>query len=162
MESLNKGVYYLFFKDSRNPKRCHLGVKYPGIEATPLVMLGGKRAKELYGFIIQLLENNGISYTTFEMDEKTFVELPLATGLATSIFLLAAYSCRRPLRYAPALERMILGRMPLMKYLTNMVDLALELNYLEEEGFHTRQTLSRKVANSASKILIQLIKAISK
>jgi hypothetical protein len=162
MKPIEEGVYYLFFKGSKNPRRCHVGIKYPGIEATPLITLGGRRSKEVYSYILQLLENNGVSHSIFEKGGKTFVELPLATGLATSIFLLAVYSSKKPLRYAPALEKMILGRMPMMKHLIATVEMALELNELKEGRVGSRQTLSREAANTASKILIKLIEATSR
>jgi len=161
MESLEKGVYYLFYKDSRNPKNCQIGIKYPGIDSTPFIIIGGRRSKDIYEFIIQLLENNGIKYHTFKKYGKTFIQLPLATGLATSIFLLTAYSTRKPLIYATALEKMILGKMPLMKYFITMLELAMELSeHHDGERFHTRQTLKRSSAKTVSKILIQLIRGI--
>lgn len=164
VETLEKGVYYLFYKDSKTPKRCFIGIKYPGIDSTPFIIIGGRRSKEIYNFIIQLLDNNGIKYSVIESDNKKLLELPLATGLATSIFLLAVYSSLKPLRYATALEKMILGRMPLTKYLVTSTELATQLsNYLGEKnkgGSHGRQTLNRDAAKTASKMLIQLIKGI--
>jgi len=161
LKTLEEGVYYMFYKDSKNPKRCHIGIRYPGIDSTPLIIIGGHRAREIYNFIIQLLDNNGVKYSIIEKDNKTFVELPLATGLATSIFLLAVYSSLRPLRYATVLEKMILGRMPLMKYFVTIMELATELsNYFDERShahMHGRQTLSRDSAKTASKMMIQLI-----
>jgi len=161
-KTLEEGVYYLFYKDSKSPKRRHVGIRYPGIDSTPLIIIGGRRSKEIYNFIIQLLDNNGIKYSIIEESDKKLVELPLATGLATTIFLLAVYSSLKPLKYATALEKMILGRMPLMKYFVTTIELATELsNYLSERGPQVRQTLSRSSAKTASKILIQLIDGIT-
>jgi hypothetical protein len=157
METLEEGVYYLFYKDSKSPKRCHIGIRYPGIDSTPLIIIGGRRSREMYNFIVQLLDNNGIKYSIVDKDGKTFVELPLATGLATSIFLLAAYSSLKPLKYATALEKMILGRMPLMKYFVTIMELATELSNYFEKSPHVRQTLNGESARIASKMLVQLI-----
>jgi len=157
-----EGVYYLFYKESNNPKACHIGVKYPGIDSTPFIIVGGRRSKDMYNFIIQLLDNNGIKYSFIEKSNKMFVELPLATGLATSIFLLAAYSSLKPLKYATALEKMILGRMPLMKYFVTIIELATELsNHYGEKKTHIRQTLNKESARIASKILVQLMSGLT-
>ena len=162
MEASGKGVYYLFYKDSKNPKKCHVGIKYPGVDSTPLIVIGGRRSKDIYNYIIQLLDNNGIKYLTVRKDGKIFVKLPLATGLAVSIFLLAVYSTLKPLKYATALEKMILGKMPLMKYFTTMVELAIELSNLHDEGKpHTTQTLDRSSARTVSKMLIQLMDGVA-
>lgn len=163
METVEKGVYYLFYNDSKTPKRCFIGIKYPGIDSTPFIIIGGRRSREIYNFIIQLLDNNGIKYSIIENDNKKLLELPLATGLATSIFLLAVYSSLKPLKYAASLEKMILGRMPLMKYFVTTIELATELsNYLSEERPHIKQTLDRNSAKTASKMLIQLINGVAK
>ena len=153
---MEEGVYYLFYKESKSPKRCHIGVKYPGIDSTPLIIIGGRRSKEIYNFIIQLLDNNGIKYSVTERDNKTFIELPLATGLATSIFLLAIYSSLKPLKYATSLEKMILGKMPFTKYFVTITQLATELsNFLERKNKHySKQALDREAAKTASKMLI--------
>jgi hypothetical protein len=162
-ETLEEGVYYLFYKGSKNPKRCYIGIKYPGIDSSPLIIIGGRRSREIHKFIIQLLDNNGIKYSIIEKAGKTFFELPLATGLATSIFLLAVYSSLKPLKYATALEKMILGRMPLMKYFVTTMELATELsNYFGEKSPRVRQTLNRDSARMASKMLIQLIDGVAK
>jgi uncharacterized membrane protein YwzB len=161
MAVLEEGVYYLLYRDSKNPKKCSIGIKYPGINSTPLIIIGGRRSREIYNFIIQLLDNNGVKYSMFDRDNKTFIELPLATGLATSIFLLAAYSSLKPLKYAAVLEKMILGRMPLMKHFVATMELATELsNFLSEENessHRVRQTLNKNAAKATSKMLIQLI-----
>lgn len=163
IETLEKGVYYLFYKDSKTPKRCFIGIKYPGIDSTPFIIIGGRRSKEIYNFIIQLLDNNGIKYSIIENNNK-LLELPLATGLATSIFLLAVYSSLKPLKYAASLEKMILGKMPFTKYFVTITQLATELsNYLERKNIqHSKQALDREAAKTASKMLIQLIKGIEK
>jgi len=153
----------LFYKESKSPKRCHIGIRYPGIDSTPLVIIGGRRSREIYNYIIQILDNNGIKYSVTERNNKTFIELPWATGLATSIFLLAIYSSLKPLKYATGLEKMILGKMPLMKYFVKTLELATELsNYFEERNPESRQTISRKSAKIASKMLIQLIEGLAK
>lgn len=164
METVEKGVYYLFYKDSKTPKRCFIGIKYPGIDSTPFIIIGGRRSKEIYNFIIQLLDNNGIKYSILEDDNKKLLELPLATGLATSIFLLAVYSSLKPLKYAASLEKMILGKMPFTKYFVTITQLATELsNHLERKNMrYSKQALDREAAKTASKMLIQLIKGIQK
>jgi hypothetical protein len=161
-DALEEGVYYLFYKESKNPKACYIGIKYPGIDSTPFIIIGGRRSKDIYNFIIQLLDNNGIKYSIIEKAHKTVVELPLATGLATSIFLLTAYSSLKPLKYATALEKMILGRMPLMKYFVTIMELATELsNHYSEKNPHVRQTLNRESARIASKMLVQLMSGLT-
>jgi hypothetical protein len=159
-----EGTYYLFYKESKNPKRCYIGIKYPGINSTPFIIIGGRRAKEIYNFIIQLLDNNGIKYSILMNNKKRLLELPLATGLATSIFLLAVYSSLKPLKYATSLEKMILGKMPFTKYFVTITQLATELsNYSERKNMkYSRQTVDREAAKTTSKMLIQLMKGIEK
>ncbi|RLF02638.1 MAG: hypothetical protein DRJ59_03075 [Thermoprotei archaeon] len=161
-DTLKEGVYYLFYKDSENPKRCYIGIKYPGIDSTPFIIIGGRRSRELYNFILQLLDNNGIKYSIIEEGSEKTVELPLATGLATSIFLLAVYSSLKPLKYAASLEKMILGKMPFTKYFVIITQLATELsNYLERRNKqYSKQALNKEAAKTVSKMLIQLIKGI--
>jgi len=162
MKTLDEGVYYLFYKETKNPKRCEISIRYPGINSTPLVVIGGQRSRELFNFITQLLDNNGIKYSVFQKKNFKVVELPLATGLATSIFLLTVYSSLRPLKYASMLERLILGKMPFMKYFITMSNLASELSdYGLKNRLQSRQTLDREAAKTASKMLIQLIKGIA-
>jgi len=164
MKTLEEGVYYLFYRDSKTSKKCFIGIKYPGIDSTPFIIIGGRRSKEIYNFIIQLLDNNGIKYSIIENDNKKLLELPLATGLATSIFLLTVYSSLKPLKYATSLEKMILGKMPLTKYFVTITQLATELsNHLERKNMqYSKQALDREAAKTASKMLIQLIKGIEK
>ena len=161
---MEEGVYYLFYKENKSPKRCHIGIKYPGVDSTPLIIIGGRRSKEIYNFIIQLLDNNGIKYSIIKKGNKTLIELPLATGLATSIFLLTVYSSLKPMKYAVLFEKLILGKMPFTKYFITIIQLATELSdYLKKKNVESpRQTLDREAAKIASKMLIQLMKGIQK
>ena len=159
-----EGIYYLTYKDAENPKRCRIGLKYPGEDSKHLVVIGGRRARELYNFIIQLLDNNSIRYSIIEKGKEKTIRLPLATGLATSIFLLATYSSLRPLRYATVLEKMILGKMPLMKYFVTLTELATNLStFLGKTGNSTggSQTLNRNAAKVISRMMLELMKGIS-
>lgn len=161
MKTLDEGVYYLFYRESRNPKKCQISIRYPGINSTPLVVIGGQRSRELFNFITQLLDNNGIKCSIFKKKNFKVVELPLATGLATSIFLLTVYSSLRPLKHASMLEKLILGKMPFMKYFITISSLASELSdYNAKSRFQNKQALEREAAKTASKMLIQLIKGI--
>jgi len=161
MKTFEEGVYYLFYKESKNPKNCHISIRYPGINSTPLVVIGGKRAKELFNFIIQLLDNNGIKYSVSQKRNLKIIELPLATGLSTSIFLLTTYSSLRPLKYASVFEKLILGKMPFMKYFITMGNLASDLSdYVWKDKTQVKQALDRKAARTVSRMLIQLIKGI--
>jgi len=162
IQTLYQGTYYLFFRESRNPKKCKIGIRYPGINSTPFVVLGGKRAKDVYNFINQLLENSGIKHSTQKIGKITLTELPLATGLATTIFLLAAYSSLHPLRHAATLEKMILGKMPFTKYFVTLTQLSTDLsNYLGEKG-PTKQAIDRRAAKTVSKMLLELVNGIEK
>jgi hypothetical protein len=164
VKEFEEGVYYLFHKDSKSPKRSYIGIRYPGVNSTPLIVIGGKRSKDIYRFIIQLLENNGIKYSLSEEKKEKIIELPLATGLASSVFLLAVYSTTKPLKYAVSLERMILGKMPLTKYFIATTELATELsNYFGKSGEksrHRKQVLETRAAKVASKMLIQLLQGL--
>lgn len=163
MQTLYEGTYYLFYKESRNPKKCKIGIQYPGINSTPFIILGGKRAQEIFNFVIQLLDNSGLKYSIQKTRNNTIIELPLATGLATTIFLLSVYSSLRPLRYAATLEKMILGKIPLTKYFVTLTELSTELsNYLSDQKLSKKQTLTREAAKTVSKMLLQLIKGIEK
>ena len=163
MQTLYEGTYYLFYKESRILKKCKIGIQYPGINSAPFIILGGKRAKEIYSFTNQLLDNSGLKYSTQKNKNYTVIELPLATGLATTVFLLAVYSSLHPLRYAATLEKMILGKIPLTKYFVTLTELSTELsNYLNEKGSSTKQTLNREAAKTVSKMLLQLIEGIEK
>jgi hypothetical protein len=162
IQTLYQGTYYLFYKESQNPKKCKIGIRYPGIDSTPFVVLGGKRAKDIYNFINQLLENSGIKHLTQKIGKMTLTELPLATGLATTIFLLTAYSSLNPLRHATTLEKMILGKMPFTKYFVTLTELSTDLsNYLGEKE-PTNQTIDRQAAKTVSKMLLELMDGIEK
>jgi hypothetical protein len=151
------------YKESRTPKRSKLGIQYPGINSTPYIVLGGKTAKEIYDFILQLLDNNGIKHPIHRRKNYATIELPLATGLATTMFLLSAYSCVRPLRHAAFLERMILGKIPLTKYFVMLTELSTDLtNYLGAPNPSAKQTLNREAARTISKMLLQLMEALKK
>ena len=165
MQTLEEGTYYLFYKDSENPKRCRVGIRYPGLNSSPFIILGGARAKKIYHFIMQLLDNSGLQYSIIQKNNKEIIELPLATGLATTIFLVSVYSSLHPLKHAATLEKMILGKMPFTKYFVTVTELATELsNYFREndKSSHAKQTLDREAAKTASKMLLQLIKGIEK
>jgi len=154
-----EGEYWLIYKHSKNPKRCTMGVKFPSIESRYYVTLGGKRASELYNQVILTLDANRIEYLFEKKNGRSFVKLPWSTGLAITVFLLAVYARRKPLIYAHILDRMLQGRMPLMRYLTSMVELALELT----EYFKDRQQnrlVSDASAKTVSKAMGELIKAV--
>jgi len=157
----NKGdVYYLTYFSRKNPKKCQIGIKYPGIDATPLILIGGKRAKETFDFIMQLLENHGLDYSVTQQGKQKLVKLPWATGLATAIYLLTVYSTIRPLRYASILEKIITGHMPFMKNMVTITELAVPLsNYFEDQMDHKsgpQRMVNNKAAKVVSRMLIEL------
>ncbi|MEM2240498.1 MAG: hypothetical protein QXL27_09420 [Candidatus Bathyarchaeia archaeon] len=155
----SEGEYWLVYKRSKNPKRCMIGIKFPSIESRCYLTLGGKRSSELYNHILLTLDTNRIEYLFEKKNGRSFVKLPWSTGLAITVFLLAVYARRKPLIYAHILDRMLQGRMPLMRYLTSMVELALELT----EYFKDRQQnrlVSDASAKTVSKAMGELIKAV--
>jgi hypothetical protein len=159
-----EGIYYLTYRESKNPKKCNIGIKYPGKDSKHFIIIGGRRARELYNFIIQLLDNNSIRYSIIEDGKEKMIKLPLATGLATSIYLLAIYSSLRPLRYATALEKMILGKMPLMKYFVTLTELATNLSNLlgkTEKRTCGGWTLNKNAAKVVSRMMLELMKGIA-
>ena len=165
MQTLGEGTYYLFYRDSKSPKRCQVGILYPGLNSSPFIILGGARAQKIYHFIIQLLDNSGLQYSVIQSNNKKIIELPLATGLATTIFLVSVYSSLQPLKHAATLEKMILGKVPFTKYFVTLTELATELsNYFDEksESSRAKQTLHREAAKIASKMLLQLMSGIEK
>jgi hypothetical protein len=149
-----------------NPKKAHIGVRYPGRRATPLVILGGKRAKDIYQFITQTLEKCGLKCHEIEDGGEVLIKLPWATGLAASFFLLSAYSTKKPLKYAFAFERMITGEMPLTRYLVSLLNLAIDLSsYLENKGGfssrYPRQIVSAEAAKIVSRMANHLLECIA-
>jgi len=120
-----------------------------------------RRSKELYNYITQLLDNNRIKYIIPKQDDKKVLELTLATGLATSIFLLTVYSRLKPMRYAASLENIILGKMPLMKYFVTSIELATDhSNHMGKKESSLGQTLDREAAKTTSRMLIQSLKGM--
>jgi len=154
-------VYYLIYVARKNPKYCQIGVKYPGIDATPLILMGGKRAKDVFDFIMQLLENHGLEYSVAQQGNERLVKLPWATGLATAVYLLTIYSTVRPLKYASILEKIITGHMPFMKNMVALTELAVPLsNYFEDRNGHKSgppRIVNRKAAKVVSRMLIELV-----
>lgn len=161
-QTLHQRTYYLSYEENKNPKKCRVGIRYPGVNSTPFVTIGGKRAKDIYTFITQLLENNGIHYSKQKNWNINTIELPLATGLASAIFLLSVYSSIYPLRYAATLERMILGKIPFTRYFVMLTELSMDLsNYLEEKHAK-KQALNKQAAKTVSKMLLGLINGIER
>lgn len=163
---LEGGVYYLIYRDKGNPKRTYVGVRYPSGRATPLVVLGGKRAKDLYQFITQALENCGLKCPEVENKSEKLIKLPWATGLAASFFLLSVYSAKKPLKYAFAFERMMAGEMPLTRHLVSLLNLAIDLSrHFEGRGgrnaSYPRQMISTKAAKTVSNMTAHLLESIA-
>jgi hypothetical protein len=161
-----KGVYYLIYRNKDNQKRAYVGVRYPSRKATPLVVLGGKRAKDVYQFVTQTLENCGLKCQKIEDDGEVLIKLPWATGLAASFFLLSVYSTKKPLKYSFAFERMITGEMPLTRHLVSLLNLAVDLSrYFESEGGYNasypRQMISAKAAKTVSRMIVHFLRSIA-
>ena len=153
------GEYWLIYTHSKNPKKCILGIKFPSIESRYYITLGGKRAFELYNHILSTLDNNGVRYYAEKRGNKRFLKLPWSTGLAVTVFLLAVYGKQKPLSYAHILDKMIHGGMPLMRYLTSMVELALDLTeYIKD--YQRKQLVSHKSAKTISRAIGEIIAAI--
>jgi hypothetical protein len=160
-----RGIYYLIYRDEGDSKRTYIGVRYPSWRATPLVVLCGKRARDVYRFITQVLENRGLKCREVENNGEKIIELPWATGFAASFFLLSVYSTRKPLKYAFAFERMITGEMPLSKYMVSLVNLAVSLSrYIENKSGYTdypKQIVNAKAAKTVSRMAIHLLESIA-
>ncbi len=161
-----RGVYYLIYRNKDNPKRAYVGVRYPSRRATPLVVLGGERAKDVYQFITQTLENCGLKCQEIENGDEVMIKLPWATGLAASFFLLSVYSTKKPLKYAFAFERMMTGEMPLTRHLVSLLNLAIDLSrYFEDRGErnvgYPKQMISGKAARTVSNMTVHLLESIA-
>lgn len=155
----SEGEYWLIYRNSKNPKKCMIGIKFPSIESRYYITLGGRRASELYNHILITLDANRIEYSLEKKNSRNFVKLPWSTGLAVTVFLLAVYARQKPLIYAHLLDKILQGRMPLMRYLTNMVELALDLTeYLK--CMHRNRLVSHISAKTVSKAMGELIEAI--
>lgn len=128
MELKKRGEYYVIYHQSKNAKKCILGIKFPSLKAPLYLKLGGRRAKDLYKYIVLTLDNLGISYLNEKENFHEILKVPWATGLAITAFLLAVYSKRRPLTYAHVLNRMLTGDMPLARHLVSMIEMALDLS----------------------------------
>jgi hypothetical protein len=154
-----EGEYWLIYRHSKNPKRCMLGVKFPNIESRYYITLGGKRASELYNHILLTLDANRVEYFLEKRGNRYLLKLPWSTGLAVTVFLLAVYAKQKPLAYAHIFDEMIHGGMPLMRYLTNMVELALDLTeHLKDR--QRKQLVSHVSARAISKAMSEIITAI--
>ncbi len=154
-----EGEYWLIYKHSRNPKRCMMGVKFPSIESRYYITLGGKRASELYKHILLTLDINRIEYSLEKENGRSLVKVPWSAGLALTVFLLAVYAKQKPLTHAQVLDKMLHGGMPLMRYLTSMVELALDLT--EQLGDRQEKRLvSHNSAKAVSKAIGEIIAAI--
>jgi hypothetical protein len=151
-----EGEYWLIYRYSKNSKRCMLGIKFPNIESRYYITLGGKRASELYNHILLTLDANRVEYLLEKRGNRHLLKLPWSTGLAVTVFLLAVYAKRKPLAYAYIFDEMIHGGMPLMHYLTNMVELALDLTeYLKDQ--QRKQLVSHVSAKTVSKAMNEII-----
>ena len=164
---LEGGVYYLNYRGGEGDlRRTYLGVKYPGGRATPLVVLGGKRAKDVYEFILQVLDNCGLKCREVEKNGEKLIKLPWATGLVASFFLLSVYSIKKPLKYAFAFEKMIAGEMPLSRYSILLLNLAVDLSrHFESKGeygvSHPRQMIGSKAAKIVSRMTLHFLESIA-
>jgi len=154
-----EGEFWLVYKKSETPKKCTLGVKFPNLKSRFYITLGGRRATELYNYILLTLDTNRIEYSMERVSNRFLVKLPWSTGLAITLFLLTVYSNRKPLTHAPILNKMLNGEMPLMKHLTRMIELALDLtDHLGEIG--RNRLVSHHSARTVSKIINKLISTI--
>jgi len=154
-----RGEFWLVHVYSKNPKKGMLGIKFPSIESRYYITLGGKRASELYNHILLTLDNNGVEYFIEKKGNRYFIKLPWSTGLAVVVFLLAVYAKRKPLSYTCILDKMIHGGMPLMRHLTSMVELALDLTeYLKER--RQERLVSHLSARTISKVISEIIATI--
>jgi hypothetical protein len=154
-----EGEYWLIYKYSKNPKKCMLGIKFPNIKSRYYITLGGRRASELYNHILLTLDANRVEYLLEKEGNRHFLKLPWSTGQAITVFLLAIYAKQKPLAYAHILDKMIQGGMPLMRYLTNMIELALDLTeYLKDR--QQERLISHISARTISKIMSEIIAAI--
>ena len=159
----SEGEYWLIYKKSNNSNKCMLGIKFPNIKSCYYLILGGKRASELYNYILITLDNNRVEYLIQKKDNKYFLKLPWSTGLAITVFLLAIYVKQKPLTYAYILDKIIHGSMPLMRYLTNMVELAIDLT--ECIGNKQQKRLishmsAKTVSRAMNEIILTIIKII--
>jgi len=154
-----EGEYWLIYKYSKNPKKCMLGIKFPNIKSLYYITLGGRRASELYNYILLTLDANRVEYLLEKEGNRHLLKLPWSTGQAITVFLLAIYAKQKPLAYAYILDKMIHGGMPLMRYLTNMIELALDLTeYLKDR--QQERLISHVSARTISKIMSEMIAAI--
>jgi hypothetical protein len=154
-----EGEYWLIYKYSKNPKRCMLGVKFPNIESRYYITLGGKRAPELYNHILLTLDANRVEYFLEKRSNRCLLKLPWSTGLAVTVFLMAVYAKQKPLAYAHILDKMIHGGMPLMRYLTSMVELALDLTeHLKDQ--QQKRLVSHRGTKVVSKMINELVGSI--
>lgn len=155
------GVYYLIYKDG-NGRNTLVGIKFPSLNSTPFIVIGGKRAKRIYQFIVQVLENYGLKCHEEKYKDLNVIELPWATGLATSLYLLAIYSVNKPLKYGFLFEKMIIGEMPLVDYLIQFINFAVTLSKHVEEKTGVRikypkQLIDDRVAKTVSKNIINIL-----
>ncbi|MEM3693683.1 MAG: hypothetical protein QXI39_06660 [Candidatus Bathyarchaeia archaeon] len=163
VEQEEKGVYYIAYKETK--RRPYLSIKYPSMRSRPFIATNGPRAKSIYRFIVQLLENNRLSYSLVAKEDGTYVQLPWATGAAISAYLLAVYGSMKPLKYAVILERLISGKMPLARYISLLTELAMDLSgYLEASSGRRvgrRQIVDARAARAVSAMMRRMLDEIS-
>lgn len=156
---MKSSIYYLVYKEGKNPKTTWIGIKYPGEKPKPFVKIGGRRATETYRFLLQVFNSYGIKYSTVDKNnEYTVIKIPLPTGFAISIFLLSIYSTYNPIKYGFVFEKLLTGNMPLNSHALSFLDLAVDLSYYLDEKLPKKreQLLHPLAARTVSQVLLKL------
>lgn len=112
---------YFFLKYERNK---FLEILFPSKNSGPFIRIVGKRADKLFKPIKTFLE------TYFDIDggPRISISLPTAMGMAVSLYLIATYNYKRPMRYASILRDVVEGRGVLSNYTDIFIELVMNLS----------------------------------
>lgn len=129
---------YFFLRYERNK---FLEILFPSKNSRPFIRIIGNRADKLFKPIRTFLE------TYFDVDDnlRLSISLPTAMGMAISLYLIATYNYKWPMRYATILRDVIEGRGVLSNYTDVFIELVMNLSNSEK--------ISRRALETTGKIL---------
>ena len=134
------GYFFLRYERSR-----YLEIVFPSKNSEPFMRIVGKRADKLFKPIKTFLE----SYFDIDGDKKLVLSLPTAIGMAVSLYLIATYNYKWPMRYAIILRDIVEGKSVVSNYSDIFIEMVMNLS--------NSNKLNRRAIETTGKIMRILI-----
>jgi len=158
---VNKSIYSLVYRHLRKKPELSLRVLSEAVTRDFLVIRGDK-ATRILKTILTVLDAYAIKYNVTTSTNEEIYELPADVGHASLMFMMMAYSARKPDKYVSLFEKLLAGKIPLSIHLKVFVDIAVELSEVTSQVKKRRTILNGRVVRSLSPIMRDLAKILSK